>query len=450
MRQGTLRGLLALVVLSVLGSTLLQRYMGHVMDEPDLDFYDYYFEAAAVHDHPRLNMYTPALGGNPQLRWAPSGSEVYQRAEAAGFNGTNLYLYPPVLADLLIPVSYIAPRHAAMLWRGFNLVLIVSVTVRLAAWLGLQVLSAETGLILFAAYACWPVHETISQGQISIVLLALWTLGIVSYTSGRVALSALAFALATWLKVTPLLILPVFLILNTRRERRWTAWYIAANLAIAAGVVAINGFENLVSSFRVLMEMSGGVPALANKSLGSVVYWLYYGHPTTYPEARILINQPQPTLVVLASKVLSLGFYVACLAQIWRLRRINATLAPQVQGLILATFAVILSLASPVSWRHGYSTGLIMFFILWVNVLRMRKVSVTLGLLLTVASVSVGSLIFDLGAQAPLPGLLKVLLASFWPVSCALLCFFVLYEAGRTVYKGNSPPELRANEQAHG
>ena len=102
-QRSTLVSLFTIVVLSLLASSLLQRYLGHALETPDNDFMVYYFEAAMVHDAPRAPMYLTALQGNPQLRYAPPDSEISKRAQAAGLSGIQLYLYPPPLADLLVP-----------------------------------------------------------------------------------------------------------------------------------------------------------------------------------------------------------------------------------------------------------------------------------------------------------------------------------------------------------
>jgi hypothetical protein len=75
-----IRTLFAFALASLLFSSLAQRYLGHVMPAPDIDFYDYYFAAQVVHDNPRANLYAGATDGNPQLRSAPLDSELSAHA----------------------------------------------------------------------------------------------------------------------------------------------------------------------------------------------------------------------------------------------------------------------------------------------------------------------------------------------------------------------------------
>lgn len=427
MKRRTVQWLLAFTALSLLSSSLMQRYMGNVMAEPSTDFFDYYFEAAIVSAHPRANMYSPALGGNPQLRWAPPDSELYQRAEAAGFNGTNLYLYPPLLADLLIPLSRVSPHHAATLWRGLNLLLVAFAILLVASWMKIPLVSAECALLLFAAYAFWPVHEAISLGQISIVLLALFAVAIVAYAEGKIAISAISLSLATWLKVTPILIVPVFLIWYGREDRRWLRWFAATTAAIGIFVVLLNGFQNFFRSLKVLVGMGGGVPALGNKSISSAIAWMRYGHPATIPEARILINLPQSPTFHVIERLASLGFYFLCLWLVWRGKKNRGLHSGRHRAVVLAVFVVVILLASPVAWRHGYSGGLVLISMLWVRALRAPETRALRVWLLALTTICTGSLVFDLVAQFRMSGAVQVLFASVWLACCVLLCLDVLW-----------------------
>ncbi len=52
--------LFAVVVAAMCLSSLSQRYLGHVMDSPDLDFYDYYFAGQVVHADRHADLYDGA------------------------------------------------------------------------------------------------------------------------------------------------------------------------------------------------------------------------------------------------------------------------------------------------------------------------------------------------------------------------------------------------------
>ena len=411
--------LLALVLASLFFSSLAQRYLGNILAGPNLDFYDYYFAAQVLHQNRHASLYAGATDGNPQLRSAPPDSPIAQRAQAAGFPDIELYLYPPLLADLLIPLSSLPPHLAATLWRVLNLGLVVASALLLARIVRLPWLSFPVATLFAAAFAFWPVHEAISLGQVSLLILALWTLGIFAYLRGSLALSAAAFALCSVLKVTPILIVPLFLIW---KERRWLLAYAGTLIALVAGMAAFNGVGSLRASFRVLTAMGGSVPAMQNKCFGALLAWLHYGRLPSLKDVQPLLNAPPHGLLLLA-KPLALAFYALCLLLVWRSRAHSDR--PQ-RALAIAVFALVLAAISPVSWRHGYTVALIPLTMLWAQTLRTSG-SLVRPVLLALASITIGSLCFDLAAQAPLPQPLKILCAATWLVFSAALCLEVLW-----------------------
>jgi hypothetical protein len=422
------RVLFAFVLAALLISSLTQRYLGHIMPSPDVDFYDYYFAAQVVHDNPHANIYAGATDANPQLVSAPASSELFAHARSAGFNDVEFYLYPPLLADLLAPFSRMPARLAANLWRSLNLALVLTSVLLLARMLCVRILSFEFAAFALAAYSFWPIHETISDGQVAIVLLALWAVGIVAYFDDRMILSAAAFAFATAFKVTPILIVPLFFIW---KDRRWLVSYLAISLGLVAGMAAINGGQTVSVYPAVMSAMGGGIPAYQNKSLSSLVTWAYYGKLFTLGSARtVMVNSPHTLSVV--AKVISGAFYLLCLFFVWRSRHL---LDRASRASLIAVFGLVTACVSPVSWRHGYAVAFIALAIYWVKALR-TPLRVLHLVLLTLTTFTLGSLFFDLAAQAPLPQFCKILLAASWVVFSVLFCLDTLFHAkagGQTV-----------------
>ncbi len=432
----------ALALACLFFSSLAQRYLGNILAGPNIDFYDYYFAGQVLHHNGHADLYAGATDGNPQLRSAPPESPIAQRARAAGFSDIELYLYPPLLADLLIPLSSLPPHLAATLWRTMNLGLVVATALLLARLLDVPWLSFSFATLLAASFAFWPIHEAISLGQVSILIMALWTLGIFAYCRGSVALSAAAFALCSALKVTPILIVPLFLIW---KERRWLLSYGGTLLVLLAGMAAFNGAESLRASLRVLTGMSGSVPAMQNKCFGALLAWLHYGRLPTLIDVQPLLNAAPHGLLLLAKPV-ALTFYALCLFFVWRARSDRPH-----RALVIATFALVLAAVSPVSWRHGYTVALIPLAMLWDRALRTTSASILRPVLLGLTTITVGSLCFDLAAQAALPQPLKILCAATWLLFGAALCLDVLWRpaspgavSGRWIEAAAPPPATQA------
>ena len=425
MKLRTIQTLFAITVIILLASSLAQRYLGHTLENPNLDFHDYYFAAQTLHPHPQSPLYEGALDGNPQLKTAPYSSSIAQRARAAGLSETELYLYPPQLADLLVPMTLLPLERASLLWRLFNLALVLLCAIALASSLGIRLLSFELVTLAVLAYAFWPVHEAISLGQVAILMLALWTVGVTAYFNERPALSAVALAFATTLKVTPILILPLFFLW---RDKRWLTWYLSSLVILLLGMLLLNGQQNLITYVHVMQAMGGSVPAMQNKCIGSLLAWAYYGKLFTTASVHAVLDTPNPVLS-LASKVASLSFYALCLVLVWRRRGGHPATT-------LAVFALVTALISPVSWRHGYTVALIPLAFLWTSALRHGATRLR-TILLTLTTLTLGSLVFDLAAQLPLPMPLKVIFASTWIIFSLLLCVEVLW----------SPPLTRSFPQ---
>lgn len=434
------KAVFAVVMGSLLVSSLAQRYLGHVMGLPNVDFYDYYFAAQVVHENPRANIYDGATDANPQLRSAPLSSDLLAHARSAGFDDIELYLYPPLLADLLAPVSGIPPYEAAALWRTFNLVLVLAVSILLAHMIRVSILSFEFATLLLFAFSFWPIHETLSDGQVSIVMLMLLTTGIVAYSGGRVILSASVIAIATALKITPVLLLPVFFIW---KDRKWLISYLTVSFGLVLTMIAINGSQTVSTYGTVMTAMSGGAPAMTNKSISSLVAWIYYGKVFTLSSVHGVMTRLPPTLAI-TTKIVSGAFYLLCLVMVWRSRR---KLDFASKATTIALFSLIIACVSPVSWRHSYTVALIALAIYWAKALQATCRRYQL-VLLSLTTFALGSNFFDLAAQAPLPEFVKVSLSGSWIIFSVLFSLDALFQQDSILKTGSKFDHACKNDTA--
>ncbi|MGD0858107.1 MAG: glycosyltransferase family 87 protein [Terracidiphilus sp.] len=418
-----IKALFAFVLASLLISSLMQRYLGHVMPSPDMDFYNYYFAAQVVHDNPHANLYQGATDKNLEIHPVPpADSALSAHARAAGFE-VEFYAIPPLLADLLVPLSQVPPHVAAALWRAFNLALVLASMLLLARLVRVPILSFEFVVLVLAAYSFWPIHEAVSLGQVTVVMLALCTAGVVAYRDDRVILSAAAIALATAFKVTPILLLPLFLIW---KDRRWLVSYLTISLGLVSAMVAINGVQIVRVYPMVVSHMGSGFPAFMIKTLGSLAAWVYYGRIFSVGDARAFFaNQPLPQGLSFVAKAISGAFYLSCLFLAWRSRR---RLDRASRAATIAVFSLVAICVSPVSYRHGYTVAFVALAIFWAKALRTPP-RILPAVLLTLTTFTLGSLFFDLAAQAPLPETCKILLSATWIVFSVLFCLDTLFRA---------------------
>ena len=423
MKKPAVKALVALVVATLLASSIGQRYLGHVMETPDLDFYVYYLTAQVVHFDAKAELYAGTQDGSPLLRNAAPDTPLGRQAALNSVPGTEFYLYPPLLADLIAPISDLSLPKAAVIWRGFNLAFVLFSMILIAKLLNFRLLSAEFALLVVLAFAFWPVHETIVLGQVAILIMFLNLVCILAYRDGRIILSAVALALATWLKVTPVLIVPLFFIW---RDRKWIAWYLASAIALLAAVWLINGWPNLHAYLQLTAAMGAGLPTEQNKNIESIVTWLYYGKLFTLPTVQAILRASTPVLPALPAlinKILTVSAYAFSLILVWR-RRNSAALTERL--LVIGLIAIVASTLPPVSWRHGYTIAFFPLAYLWVHHLR-QPGSRRQVILLTLTSITLGSLIFDLAARAHLPMFFRIACAATWTIFSLLLSFDVLW-----------------------
>ncbi|MCA9873446.1 MAG: DUF2029 domain-containing protein [Anaerolineales bacterium] len=190
------------------------------------DFKAYYIAAQLLRDGQPI--YDPVLQDNAGIALGFAPDQVY-------------YVYPSVLAHLLLPLSRVSIETAARYWNGLNLVLLVGSLALLTRSFALrQRLGRHYPwlIILFALAA--PVFSALRIGQANIWLLFLLAAMVYFYRDGRLGLAGSALALATVIKIFPAALLLWFL---WRREYRvlvafggtWVAVLGLNALILAAG-----------------------------------------------------------------------------------------------------------------------------------------------------------------------------------------------------------------------
>ena len=239
--------------------------------------------------------------------------------------------------------------------------------------------------------------------------------------------------MATVFKVTPVLVVPLFLIW---KDRRWLVSYLGILLGLVAAMAAINGFQVLSIYPSVMSSMGGGIPAMANKSLSSLVAWMFYGKVFTMDSVLDVTANPLRSISVV-SKILSGLFYLTCLFFVWRSRHVNR----ESKTSIIAVFAIVATCVSPVAWRHGYSVAFIALAVFWVKAMRLPTRKYRL-VLLSLTALVVGCFFFDLAPLAPLPQPLRIIMASLWVVLCILFCLDTLYNVNRDHPESARAPEF--------
>lgn len=333
------------------------------------DFSVYFVAALALRDNIHANIFDPAV-----IRATAAAHQSYlMDANAA-------YLYPPLLAFVFIPLTYISFAHAALFWMIVNLLMWLAATVILASWLSrllartgfvqaapMRLPAGERGGIVgwwsrlsdadvfaitvaaFLSLLYAPITQALQLGQVSILLLLLIVLVPWLLQRDRPALAGAALALATLIKVFPVLLIVYFV-----ARRRWDV--VLPAVAVLAGttlvLLPILGLDTLRNSVQIFTSGSVSGMQYNNHSLQQVPMWLavlFGAQPASVPDF------PGYILLVLAGLA-----FVAALALAYRDRRaftvrVNPATAStwhaaDEPGYVFAVASMLV--VSPLVWEH--------------------------------------------------------------------------------------------------
>lgn len=123
-----------------------------------------------------------------------------------GYQGPFPYVYPPSFVIFLNPLAYLSFKQASLLWILFNhlcfffsMILLMKAIKRQYAWI-------EWMTLMFVSMNFTPLFMDYLVGQCNIILLFLMTIGLYYYRANKGILVGIALALATMIKIIPILL----------------------------------------------------------------------------------------------------------------------------------------------------------------------------------------------------------------------------------------------------
>jgi hypothetical protein len=356
------------------------------------DFRGYYVAATLVRARQNLENYSEATrdvdpvteNADPNTVFAQTSKRIY------GTSDIQIYDYPPTIADLVEPLTYLGPARALLVWNLLNLSALVFAVHLLSGLLkiyslGLRILLFVTALLFRATIDC------IFWGQLPIFLLLLLTAGFVFYKRQRSWSAAFLFALAVAIKLTPLIVIvPLLAWRDWKTLRAIAAW----GAVILGLLVLVNGWGPLHLFFLdEVPKMSGKFLHVGNEGLGNALQVLFHG------------TQMAPTrpIFIWASRSISavvLGFAY------W-LSRSSPVGKPtwELKTEVFAIFLLLSCCLSPVSWLNAYVLSIPLLAIVGIRLWRGQSTLLELGLFsLLMISLSI-AVITDLRMMTPLAGI---------------------------------------------
>ena len=322
------------------------------------DFKVYFIASNLVRGHLDAHLYDDAgTGVDPQLRFASDGSVIARMAHSKGIKRIQLYVYPAFLADVLLPLTLLSVSKAFWVWRFFNLLGVVVSAAFISRLLGLRLRSTPSLLVLMGLFCFSPLWQALFYGQITIMLLVLWSAGFLLYAQGWKRTSALVLSVAALVKIAPLLIVLPILIW---RDWRWIRWYAGGILAGFLLMCLKNSPGTVLFYFlRVIPPMSTGVVDRQNKTVLAAIGMLWC-HGLNY---RGMVVPPH---VVLIGKLLCAVLVGTAVLLVYESSR---GLQKNGRVFVLAAFALLSLCVSPVSWVDALVVGYILLALLWNRML---------------------------------------------------------------------------------
>jgi hypothetical protein len=284
------------------------------------DFRAYYSAAQTaarggeIYDYEQLNKTWQAVG-DPALS-----------------NYTHGYVYPPLFANLLRPLTAFTVQNAARAWFLLNALTWLATLAMLLRYLGIGVTTTLGLAMIGLGLRFEPALHTFIAGQLNVLVFALIMVCLLSRRSNQ-ALSGTALAGAIVLKVNPAALGLYFLI---RKEYRILLWAGVSGVALTLASILISGWgTNVTFVTQVLPALSKGTANPYNQSLAGA---------TLRAVNALGLSWSAPAIAL--ARVLGFALLGDAVRRIWA----NRSDPDELADLSLLILAV--SIASPITWSH--------------------------------------------------------------------------------------------------
>jgi hypothetical protein len=345
-----------------------------------VDFNNYYAAALALRGNAQANIY--------DLR-------VLRQAALAhhAMPPSDLYLYPPVLAVLLLPLTAMPYDAARLLWVGFSLACWLACALLLVDLLraALQdapssappaparawrqalrhrfIEGADAGLwrfaaaaMLFAALTFMPLAMTVAYGEVNALILLCLLLAAWLARCRRPLAAGMLLGLAAGIKVYPLVLIGYYAL---RGRWRVVGSALASLAALGALVLLVLGPAGLASTHLLLANGTVTAARACNEALARVPLWLALAFGGT---ASTLTAGLGVALQVLAGG----AFVIGVLAARWRAHAGTVAHVEQIDLYGVAWAMATMILVAPITWAHHDAWLLVPLAVCLGSALRLR------------------------------------------------------------------------------
>jgi hypothetical protein len=320
-----------------------------------VDFSAYYLAAKVVSKTPTLSLYHIPLLADGRMNFGAAPVSAAWDAAALRYHVpfSVPYIYPPFCAVLMKPLAHLSFDSALVAWNMAT-TLLVAGAMFLALSLGGVRIHGKLALMLgVGLFSYYPLFYSLLLGQIGGLVLFLLAWGVWLLSRNRIWSSALCFALATLIKLTPVLAIPILII---HRRWKWLLSYVVWTISLLIFSVWQAGWIAHQQFWReVLPSISLGTPIDTNSSIVAFVQELFLGYVSTPLSTPLTL----PLYAGALSRYVALLVYCLMLGRFY-LRRRDGDLVRDLVIMVLLGIVI-----SPISWPHHYMVGLLPFLYLW-------------------------------------------------------------------------------------
>lgn len=371
----------AVLLIVFCAAQLVQRacMMGPPFPSRGVDFSAYYIAGKLVSERPSQSLYQlPYLAdGRMDLNAEDPESSVWH-ADAVRYHVpfSAPFIYPPFFAVLMKPFAHLSFASSYAAWNMVT-TLLAAGAVLLSLSLGGVKINGRLALILgVGLFSYFPLLIGLICGQIGGLILFLIAAGVWLLSRERIWTSALCFAAATLIKLTPALMVPALIF---HRQWKWLMAYGAWMIALLIFSVWQAGWSMHQQFWHEVMpSISCGAPICQNSSMMAYVQELFLG---LVPVSHSPLTLPPYACAV--SRLVAFAVYCLMLMRCY-LRRREGLLARDI--VVMALLGIVVS---PISWWHHYTLGLLPFLYLWCK-MPARGNRLLLALFVAVATNVVG------------------------------------------------------------
>ncbi|MGE5811171.1 MAG: glycosyltransferase family 87 protein [Ignavibacteria bacterium] len=162
-----------------------------------------------------------------------------------------MYVNPPPSAFIMIPVAWLQPLPAKIVWNSFNLIFLIIAFYLLLKFNNFSLASLKIQAMAALFFCTVPFLRNLQRGQIYILLLLFIIVFFQGYLRGNALLSSLSMAILFLLKYFGWMFFILFII-----EKRWKELGLSL-LFISIGflfTLIIAGIETYEANFNVIID----------------------------------------------------------------------------------------------------------------------------------------------------------------------------------------------------